>query len=110
MSPAISVVIPSRQRPPMLLKCVESVLAQTWQDLEIIVVLDGDTAGSAELLRSHFYGEPRIRILESAERQGASVARNRGVQAARGKWIAFQDDDDTWLPEKLEKQMARALA
>jgi glycosyltransferase involved in cell wall biosynthesis len=108
--PLISVVIPSRQRPELLVPCVQSVLSQTWENLEIIVVLDGDTAGSADALRLHFPGEQRIRILESNSREGASVARNRGVQAATGSWIAFQDDDDLWFPEKLQKQMALALS
>jgi glycosyltransferase involved in cell wall biosynthesis len=109
-APLISVVIPSRQRPELLVRSVESALQQKWNNLEVVVVLDGDTAGSVEALRQRFPEEPRIHILENASREGASVARNRGVQAAQGTWIAFLDDDDAWLPEKLEKQIACALA
>lgn len=109
-TPLISVVIPSRQRPALLIAAVQSVLEQRRDDFEIIVVLDGDTAGSAQVLREHFPGDERIRIVTIATRQGVSVARNQGVAAARGKWIAFHDDDDTWLPEKLDKQMAMAEA
>ena len=109
-SSLISAVIPSRQRPALLLAAVQSVLLQGRNDLEVIVVLDGDTAGSAEALGQAFPGHPQIRVLENATQAGVSAARNRGVQAARGKWIALLDDDDEWLPGKLEKQMTRALA
>lgn len=109
-NPLISVVIPSRQRPALLVRSVETVLLQTWRNLEIIVVLDGDTAGSADALRQRFPGEQRMSILENASCEGLSRARNRGVQAARGDWVAFLDDDDEWLPQKLEKQMACVFA
>jgi glycosyltransferase involved in cell wall biosynthesis len=109
-TPLISVVIPSRQRPALVVRAVHSVIAQERDDLEIIVVLDGDTAGSAEVLRGAFPGEARLRIVENIEQSGPPVARNRGIGAARGKWIAHLDDDDTWLPGKLEKQLALALA
>jgi glycosyltransferase involved in cell wall biosynthesis len=109
-APLISVVIPSRQRPALLIAAVQSVLEQKRNDLEVIVVLDGDTAGSAEALRRAFPKDARIRILENTERRGAPVARNQGIAAARGKWIAHLDDDDTWLPGKIDKQLACALA
>ena len=108
--PLISVVIPSRQRPALLVQAVQSVLDQKRNDFEVIVVLDGDTAGSAETLQERFPEEHRLRILTIATHQGVSVARNLGVEAARGQWIAFHDDDDQWLPGKLDKQMAAALA
>ncbi len=107
--PVISVVIPSRQRPTLLVAAIQSVLLQERDDLELIVVLDDDTTGSAEAVRQAFPNEGCLRILENAERMGGSAARNRGVEAARGQWIAFLDDDDTWLPGKLDKQMPLAL-
>ncbi len=109
-TPLVSVVIPSRQRPALLLAAVQSALEQKRDDLEIIVVLDGDCAGSAEALRRAFPEDTRIRILENTERRGAPVARNQGIAAARGAWIAHLDDDDTWLPGKIDKQLACALA
>jgi glycosyltransferase involved in cell wall biosynthesis len=105
----ISVIIPSRQRPALLLAAIQSVLMQKRDDLEIIVVLDGDTVGSAEAVRQAYTNETRLRILENATPSGLSAARNQGVAAARGDWVAFLDDDDTWLPGKLNKQMALAL-
>jgi glycosyltransferase involved in cell wall biosynthesis len=107
--PVISVVIPSRQRPTLLVAAIQSVLLQKRDDLELIVVLDGDTTGSAEAVRQAFPNEGCLRILENATPTGLSAARNQGVDAARGAWIAFLDDDDTWLPGKLDKQMALAL-
>ena len=106
----ISVVIPSRQRPALLVQAVQSVLDQKRDDFEVIVVLDGDTAGSAETLQEHFPEEHRLRVVTIATHQGVSVARNLGVAAALGQWIAFHDDDDQWVPGKLDRQMAVALA
>lgn len=100
----ISVVIPSRDRPSMLREAVESVVAQTHKDLEIIVVLTGATDAakqSAHALQSE-YG---IRIVETPPLNLATT-RNNGLAAAKGEWISFLDDDDIWLPTKLEKQLA----
>jgi glycosyltransferase involved in cell wall biosynthesis len=80
------------------------VLWQTWADLELIVVDDGSTDGTAALLGQ--YEDPRLRVLRHESGRGAAAARNVGIAAARGSWIAFQDSDDIWLPHKLERQMA----
>lgn len=99
----ISVIIPTYNRAHLVCDAIESVLAQTYSHYEIIVVDDGSTDGTGELLRKR-YGD-RIRY-EWQENQGESVARNRGIALARGEYIAFLDSDDLWLPEKLEKQIA----
>jgi glycosyltransferase involved in cell wall biosynthesis len=100
-APLVSVVIPAFNRAHCIARSVESVLAQTFQDLEVIIVDDGSTDGTAEALAP--YGE-RIRVIRQ-ENGGVSAARNAGIRAARADWIAFQDSDDVWRPEKVQRQM-----
>jgi glycosyltransferase involved in cell wall biosynthesis len=101
VNPAVSVVIPTYERADQVRNAIESVLAQTFSDLEVIVVDDGSSDGTGEILRE-IYGD-RIRYYAQTN-QGASVARNKGVEEARGKWIAFLDSDDLWEKDKLEWQ------
>lgn len=98
----ISVIIPTFNRCAMLGKAVDSVLHQDYPDTEIIVVDDGSTDATREML--HSYGK-RIRIIRQ-ENRGVSAARNRGIAAAEGELIAFLDSDDLWLPGKLKSQAA----
>jgi glycosyltransferase involved in cell wall biosynthesis len=100
----VSVVIPTFNRRDTVSAAVDSVLAQTYAACEVIVVDDGSTDGTSELLRERYIGEPRVQLVwqENAER---CAARNRGVELARGEFVAFLDSDDLWLPEKLAKQM-----
>ncbi|MES2906959.1 MAG: glycosyltransferase [Pseudomonadota bacterium] len=99
--PAVSVIIPVFQRRDLASAAIRSVLAQSFQDFEILVVDDGSSP--AFVADSH---DARIRVLMHEKNLGAAAARNTGIQAAQGEWIAFLDSDDTWQPEKLEKQMA----
>lgn len=101
-APAVSVVIPTYNRAHCISGAVESVFAQTFDDFEIIIVDDGSSDGTAGVLKK-FGG--RIRILHQ-KNLGVSAARNAGVRAARGAWIAFLDSDDRWHPEKLQRQLA----
>lgn len=105
--PLVSVVVPSYRRPQLLERAVRSALDQTVDDLEVVVVLDGphDADPTYDMLRS----DHRIRILQLPQKQGANAARNHGVEAARGQWIAFLDDDDVWLPRKVEQQLLGAV-
>ena len=105
MNPKVSVIIPTYNRAETVSRAIESVLAQTVTDIEVIVVDDGSVDDTGKLLEAMF-GD-RIRYFAQVN-QGASVARNRGVVEARGEWIAFLDSDDIWEPEKLELQL-RAL-
>jgi glycosyltransferase involved in cell wall biosynthesis len=99
----ISVVIPTRNRPLLVKRAVASALAQTLLEIEVIVVIDGfDDKTQAELAKIN---DPRLRIVELPESQGGAAARNVGVAEAKGEWIAFLDDDDEWLPQKLERQL-----
>ncbi len=102
----VSVIIPSRDRAHLLPRALRSVLAQTLPPLEVLVVDDGSTDRTAELVRRDF---PGVRLLSQPQR-GVSAARNRGIGAARGEWLAFLDSDDEWLPEKLARQLAALAA
>ena len=105
-APLVSVVIPTYDRPQLLLRAVRSVLAQTLHDIEVIVVFDGSPATGRTALDS--LSDPRLRVLSLAENQGAPAARTMGVQAARADWVASLDDDDEFAPDKLELQWHQA--
>jgi glycosyltransferase involved in cell wall biosynthesis len=105
-SPDVSVVIPTLNRPELAARAVRSVLAQTHDSLEVIVVVDGPDPGTREHLET--IGDERLRVLELPERGKAPHARNQGALAARGRWTALLDDDDEWLPAKLETQLKLA--
>ena len=110
MEASVSAVIPTRNRPEMVVAAVESALAQTHGPLEVIVVVDGPdppTVAALEDLRKRT-GDSRLRILALAESHGGAEARNLGVREARGAWVAFLDDDDLWLPQKLSRQLDAA--
>lgn len=96
----ISVVVPCYNAGRYIAGSLRSVLAQTSSPLEIIVVDDGSSDGSADLVRREF---PDVVVLSQAN-QGAAAARNLGIRHARGEWVAFLDADDLWLPGKLEAQ------
>lgn len=102
MEPTVSVVIPTYNRAPLVRNSIESTLGQTFRDLEVIVVDDGSSDGTGEILRRE-YGR-RIRYFYQPN-QGQSVARNTGLAEAKGEWVAFLDSDDAWLPEKLQYQL-----
>ena len=99
----VSVIIPTYNHARFLSGAIDSVLAQTRPALEVIVVDDGSTDGTRELLAD--YGE-RIRVLRQ-QNQGVAAARNAGIGAANGEYLAFLDSDDAWYPRKLELQMLR---
>ena len=104
--PLVSVVIPTCNRPGLLACAIRSVLRQSWSHLEVIVVVDGPDRATEMLLDG--FADPRLRIFLLPERCGGSAARNVGICAARGEWVAFLDDDDEWLPKKIERQMRAA--
>jgi len=101
--PCVSVIIPTYNRAALVAEAVPSVLAQTWRDFEVLVVDDGSTDDTAAAL-APFAGQ--VTVLRRPSRGGVSAARNRGIAAARGQWLAFLDSDDLWLPEKLRRQWA----
>jgi glycosyltransferase involved in cell wall biosynthesis len=102
-APLVSVVIPTYRRPVAVRRAIDSILAQTFTDFEIIVVHDGPDEATGEALRGI---DPRVHYHQLTVNSGPAAARNRGVSEARGQWIGFLDDDDEWLPRKLEAQLA----
>lgn len=104
MNEMISVVIPAFNRENVIKNCIDSVLAQTYSNIEIIVVDDHSTDQTADVVDS--YKDPRVKkCIRLSQNRGACYARNKGADSAKGEYIAFQDSDDIWLPEKLEKQL-----
>jgi glycosyltransferase involved in cell wall biosynthesis len=99
--PFVSVIIPTYNRAYLVGRAIESVIDQTYKNLEIIVVDDGSTDDTQSRLRA--YGD-RIRVL-TQENRGPSAARNHGIALSRGKIVAFLDSDDYWLPSKLARQV-----
>jgi glycosyltransferase involved in cell wall biosynthesis len=100
--PKVSVIIPTYNRLPMLKEAVESVLAQDFEDFELIVVDDGSTDGTVDEITR--YGG-RVKLLQHKENRGVSAARNSGILHARGKYIGFLDSDDLWVKGKLKTQV-----
>ena len=101
--PLVSVVIPVYNRQDTILASVESVLRQTFTDFELIVVDDCSDDKTVQLLSS--VEDSRLSVITHLSNQGAGAARNTGIRAAKGKYVAFHDSDDEWLPLKLEKQL-----
>lgn len=106
MKPTISVIIPNYNYAQYLRMAIDSVLAQTYSQIEIIVVDDGSSDGSREVLES--YGDKITTVFQS--NAGVSAARNRGIAESSGDFIAFLDPDDVWFPEKIEKQLAKFVS
>lgn len=108
--PAISVIIPTRNRNHLLPRSLGSLLSQTFQDIEILVV--DDNAVDKRILKNpaleSLLANPKIRVLEHDSPKNASAARNFGLEAAQGEWIGLLDDDDAYEPQKLEFQWRRA--
>lgn len=102
--PIVSVVIPTFGRPDLVVRAVTSALAQTARDIEVIVVVDGEDPETAAALEG--LQDERFRYIVQPVKSGPGVARNTGARAATGEWVAFLDDDDEWLPEKLERQLS----
>jgi glycosyltransferase involved in cell wall biosynthesis len=101
----VSAVIPTRGRPELLERAVRSALVQTLREIEVVVVIDGEDSVTRLALHQIALQDDRVRMVELPFSVGGSDARNRGVDAACGEWIAFLDDDDEWLPGKLQAQL-----
>lgn len=102
--PLVSVVIPTYDAVALLMETLQSVQAQTFTDFEIVVINDGSTDDTATRLADLAARESRLRVI-SQENQGVGAARNRGIDEARGRYVALVDHDDLWLPKKLETQI-----
>jgi glycosyltransferase involved in cell wall biosynthesis len=102
----VSVVVPTHNRCRLLAQTLRSILWQRGVDFEVIVVDDGSTDGTAEMVAG--LGDARIRLLRNDTPQEVAAARNRGIAEAAGAWLAFCDDDDLWAPDKLARQLQAA--
>ncbi len=106
MQPAVSVIIPARNAATTLRETLASVQAQTMPDWEALVIDDASDDATAAIAAQASRSDPRIRLLQpQGARLGAANARNHGIAAARGRFIAFLDADDLWLPQKLDRQL-----
>lgn len=104
MEELVSIIMPNYNGAKYLPETINSVLAQTYQNWELLFVDDCSTDNSLEIIRS--YNDSRIKILQNDKNSGAAISRNYALREAKGKWIAFLDSDDLWMPEKLSKQIA----
>ncbi len=102
----VSVVMPAYNAEKYIGSAIQSVLGQTWTDLELIVVDDCSQDATAEIVRRLAEEDERITLLQNARNYGVSASRNAGVARAKGEWVAFLDSDDLWREDKLEKQLA----
>ena len=102
----VSVIIPTLDRPKLLLRAIDSVLRQTHHEIEVIVVIDRPSPETLSAVQT--VGDSRLRLIANPHPTTAGGARNVGADHAAGEWIAFLDDDDEWLPNKLEQQLAFA--
>ena len=103
-SPRVSAIVTTHNRAELLPRAVDSVLSQTYRDLELIIVDDCSSDNTPEVVAG--FDDRRIRSIRHPDNRRPSAARNTGIASARGEYIAFLDDDDEWLPAKLEKQVA----
>lgn len=102
-APKVSAVIATYNRAHLLRHAIESVLAQDYPNLELIVVDDGSSDGTETLVRN--YGAASVRYIRHSHNRGLPAGRNTGIDAAEGEYVAFLDDDDMWLPSKIAKQI-----
>jgi glycosyltransferase involved in cell wall biosynthesis len=107
-TPTISVILPTFNRVLTVGRAIDSVLAQSFGELEVIVIDDGSTDATLELIQA--YQDPRLTLLAHERNRGAAAARNTGAAAARGDWLAFLDSDDVWHPDKLALQLEHLQA
>jgi len=105
-APAVSVVTPAYRAAAIIGPTIESALAQTRPDLEVLVVDDCSPDGTVAVVEAYARTDPRVRCLRHAANRGPGAARTTALEAARGRYVAFLDSDDLWLPQKLERQIA----
>ena len=105
MDELVSIIMPSYNTAKFISETIDSVLTQTYTNWELIIVDDCSTDNTDEVVKS-FLSDDRIKYIKNEKNSGAAFSRNRALREAKGKWIAFLDSDDLWLPEKLEKQIS----
>ena len=101
----VSIITPSYNSERFIAECIESVIAQSYQNWEMIIVDDGSTDGSLEIIQQYVNRDYRVIVIENRENLGASESRNIAIDSASGEYIAFLDSDDLWKSQKLEIQI-----
>ncbi|GHU75177.1 hypothetical protein FACS189461_0930 [Spirochaetia bacterium] len=101
----VSIITPNYNCSRFIGKTIESVLAQTYQNWEMIIVDDCSTDGSYEIALDYARKDSRIKVYRTEHNSGAALCRNKAIELSQGQYLAFLDSDDLWLPEKLEKQL-----
>ncbi|HOT22718.1 MAG TPA: glycosyltransferase family 2 protein [Sedimentibacter sp.] len=101
----ISIIMPAYNCEKYVEEAINSVLAQSYRNWELIVIDDGSVDNTRNIITEYLQNDFRISLLSNEKNIGVSAARNRGIDFAKGKWIAFLDSDDMWTPYKLEKQI-----
>ena len=104
MDDLVSIIMPSFNTGKYITETIESVLAQSYKNWELIIVDDCSSDNTDEIL-STYLSDDRIHYLKNEKNSGAAFSRNAALREAKGRWIAFLDSDDLWMPEKLEKQI-----
>lgn len=104
MNDLVSIIMPSYNTGKFIAESIQSVLAQTYANWELIIVDDCSDDNTDQVVAA-FLADNRIRYIKNKKNSGAAVSRNRALREAKGRWIAFLDSDDLWMPEKLEKQI-----
>lgn len=108
-NPLVSIIMPSYNASKFITKAIESVLAQTYQNWELLITDDYSSDNSVEIIQDIIKIEDRIKLFRLKKNVGAAVARNHSLREAKGKYIAFLDSDDLWKPNKLERQLELML-
>jgi glycosyltransferase involved in cell wall biosynthesis len=106
MNSLVSIITPSYKSEKFISQTIESVLAQTYQNWEMVIVDDVSPDNSNEVIKQYVKNDNRIKLIKLEKNSGPAVARNRAIEEAQGRYIAFLDADDLWKPNKLEKQLA----
>jgi teichuronic acid biosynthesis glycosyltransferase TuaG len=104
-NPLISIVTPCYNSARFIAQTIESVIAQTYQNWEMIIVDDCSTDESYTIALEYAAKDTRIKVCQMEQNSGAALARNKAIRISHGEYLAFLDSDDVWLPEKLEKQL-----
>lgn len=105
MAGLVSIIMPSYNTAPFIAESIQSVLAQNYKDWELIIVDDCSTDNTDQFVKPYLSDE-RIKYIKNEKNSGAAVSRNKALREAKGKWIAFLDSDDLWMPDKLKKQIS----
>lgn len=102
----VSIITPSYNSADFIVDTIEAILRQTYPYWELLITDDCSTDNSVEIIEEYTRKDPRIKLQKLEKNSGAGICRNKSIEAARGRYIAFCDSDDVWMPQKLEKQLA----